>query len=131
MKTLTGLFFLIMSLSSVAQEMSCLDKLLPYNKFSGSHVLNRDEWPESREALDPEISKRALTYLISSKLLCKQDAVSIKLEPVCSLIDMNQVQSQSCFIYTNVGFFVLNRDNGRNINLIFNRDKRFSDGLDD
>lgn len=130
-KMCVGLLLLITSVSSFAQGMTCLEKLLPYSRFSGLHTVSKEEWYDGKEVLDSEGAKAAITFLIHSKLFCQPGESIIKIEPVCSQQIEDIQQSQSCFVYTNLGHFVLNRDNGRNINFIFTRDKRFSGQLDE
>lgn len=121
-----GLIVFTLSLSVFAQEMTCLDKLLPYNKHSGLHLVTRDEWNDGKEFLDAEGTKSALSYLTNSKLLCKSGEVVIKVSPVCSPVLPDITQSNTCFVFTNLGYFIASRDNGRNVNFIFSKDKRFS-----
>lgn len=112
---------------SFAQEINCVDKLLPYNRYSGLHQLTKDEWTDGKELLDAEGVKTAVTFLTNSKLLCKTNEVVIKVFPVCALTIADLPQSNSCFVFTNVGYFVVTRDTGRNTNFIFTKDKRFSE----
>lgn len=128
MKKLTILFIVfILHASAFAQELTCLDKLLPFSRHSGMHQLAKEEWYDGKEGLDAESAKAALTFLTNSKLLCKPNEIAIKVFPVCSSIIADLTQSNTCFVYTNVGYFVISRDNGRNVNFIFSKDKRFSE----
>lgn len=129
-KTGLGLLLLMFTFISYAQEMSCLDKLLPYSRFSGLHTMTKAEWYDGKEALDAESARQAVTFLINSKLLCKPNEVVIKIEPVCQSLIADISQSNSCFVFTNVGHFLMNRDSGRNTNLIFSKDKKYSDQMD-
>jgi hypothetical protein len=119
-------FLLFFSQLSFAQEMTCLDKLLPFNRHSGLHQLSKDEWNDGREVFDQESARSSLFFLTNSKLLCKTDEVVIKVQPACSTMIPDIPQSHSCFVFTNLGYFTITRDAGRNINFIFSRDKRFS-----
>jgi hypothetical protein len=119
--------FLFLNLSAFAQELTCLDKLLPYNRFSGLHQISRDEWNDGKDGLDGENARLALNYLITNKLLCKTSEVVIKVHPVCTPIIGDLVQSNTCFIFTNLGYFIANRDSGRNVNFIFSKDKKFNE----
>ncbi len=121
--------FLGLSLSSLvfAQEITCLDKLLPFNRHSGLHQVTNDEWSDGKETLDSESAANALKFLTNSKLLCKTNEVTIKVQPICSATIADLPQSNTCFTFTNLGYFVISRDNARNINFIFSRDKRFQD----
>lgn len=129
-KLSTGFLLLTFCFSGFAQEMSCLDKLLPYSRFSGLHSVTKDEWYDGKDALDPESAKNVVTFLVNSKLLCRAGEFVIKLEPTCAYLLPDIPQSNSCFVYTNFGHFLVNRDNGRNVNLIFTKDKRFSGPAD-
>lgn len=129
MKTSFILLSLFFSIASFAQEMTCLDKLLPFNRYSGLHQVTKDEWSDSRDVFDAETAKNVMTFLTNSKLLCRQGEVVIKVQAECSTTVPDLAQSYSCFIFTNVGYFVITRDNSRNFNFIFSKDKRFSDNL--
>lgn len=116
-----------LSATALAQEMTCLDKLLPFNRYSGLHQLVKEEWTDAREGLDAESAKAAVTFLANSKLLCKTNEMVIKIDPVCSLTIADLPQSNSCFVFTNLGYFVATRDLGRNVNFIFSKDRRFAE----
>lgn len=126
-KALIAFIVFTLNLSAFAQEMTCLDKLLPYNKHSGLHLITRDEWNDGKEMLDSEGAKNVLAYLTNSRLLCKSHEVVIKVSPVCTPILPDLTQSNTCFIFTNLGYFIATRDNGRNVNFIFSKDKRFAE----
>lgn len=123
-----GIGFLFLLFSPIAfTQVTCLDKLLPANRYSGLHQLVRDEWNDGKEILDAESARNAVNFLTNSKLLCDPKDVIIKLEAECTPLVRDIPQSQTCFVFTNVGYFVLNRDSGRNINFIFSKDKTFSE----
>ena len=126
-KALIAFIVFTLNLTALAQEMTCLDKLLPYNKHSGLHLITRDEWNDGKEMLDSEGAKNVLAYLTNSRLLCKGHEVVIKVSPVCTPILPDLTQSNTCFIFTNLGYFIATRDNGRNVNFIFSKDKRFAE----
>jgi hypothetical protein len=126
-KAIFSIFILGLSVTSFAQELTCLDKLLPYNRHSGLHQALRDEWTDGKEALDAEGAESALKFLTNSKLMCRTGEITIKLAPHCSQTIADLPQSNTCFVFTNVGYFVLTRDNVRNVNFIFSRDKMFSE----
>lgn len=126
-KALIAFIVFTLNLSAFAQEMTCLDKLLPYNKHSGLHLITRDEWNDGKEMLDSEGAKNVLAFLTNSRLLCKNHEVVIKVSPVCTPILPDLTQSNTCFIFTNLGYFIATRDNGRNVNFIFSKDKRFAE----
>lgn len=127
MKKLTILFLIALSFSSFARELTCIDKLLPFNRNSGLHQVTKDEWNGTKEVLDTESAKEALNFLVNSKLLCKTGEVQIKVFPVCNLLTADIPQSNTCFAFSNLGYFVISKDNGKNINFIFSRDKKFSE----
>jgi hypothetical protein len=126
-KIIISLFLIAFSASVLAQELTCIDKLLPYNRHSGLHQITKDEWNDGKETLDAENALTALTFLTNSKLFCKSHEVTIKVFPVCSTITTDIAQSNTCFIFTNLGYFVASRDGGRNVNFIFSKDKTFAD----
>jgi carbohydrate-binding DOMON domain-containing protein len=118
---------LLLSLSSQAQEMTCLDKLMPYSRHSGVHMIAKEEWNDGKDGLDAENSLTVIQFLINSKLLCRSGEVSIKVNPVCAQVIADLPQSNVCYAHSNVGYFVLSRDNNRNVNVIFSKDRRFSE----
>lgn len=120
----------LLSLSAFAQEMTCQDKLLPQNRFSGVHIVSREEYNDGKDVFDADGAKSAWSFLVNSKLLCKKNEVVIKVQPICSTIMADLPQSQTCFLYTNLGYFIVSRDNSRNVSFIFGRDKRFADPAD-
>lgn len=115
------------SLSTFATEITCIDKLMPYNRYSGLHQVTREELNDGKDNLDSETARTALAYLINSKLLCKSNEVAIKVYPVCTPVIGDIVQSNTCFVFTNLGYFILSRDGGRNVNFIFAKDKKYTD----
>lgn len=123
------LMTIFFSLSGIAQEMTCIDKLLPYNRHSGLHQVTPDEWRDTRDVFDAETVKSALAFLTNSKLLCRNGEIAIKFQPECMTMIPDLPQSQSCFVFTNLGYFTITRDNARNLNFIFSKDKRFSESL--
>lgn len=127
MKKIFGLLLLLSSLSAFAQELTCLDKLLPYNRHSGVHIVTKDEWSDGKEVFDADSMKSVMTFLTNSKLLCKSGEVVIKVLPVCAQTIADIPQSNTCFAFTNLGYFVASRDNSRNVSFIFSKDKRFSE----
>lgn len=127
LKAIIATLGLFLGLSVEAQSLTCLNKLLPYNKHSGLHQLTRDEWNDEKEQLDAEGARSALTFLVNSRLLCKTGEVIIKIAPHCGTLLPDVPQSQNCFVFTNLGYFILSKDNGRNVNFIFSKDRRFSE----
>lgn len=113
--------------SAKGQELTCLDKLLPFNRNSGLHQVTKSEWNEGKEILDAEIARAALLFLTDSKLLCKTNEVQLRIYPTCSNIIADIHQSNTCFVFTNVGYFTITRDHAKNINFIFTRDKSYAE----
>lgn len=124
-----GILLVLFSSVGFAQQMTCLDKLLPYNRHSGLHQLTKEEWTDGLETLSAENAKVAVTFLTNSKLLCKTGEVVIKVDPICSFTVPDLPQSNTCFVFTNVGYFILSRDVGRNTNFIFSKDRRFGESI--
>jgi hypothetical protein len=120
------LAFSFMSFAAMAQQINCLDKLLPFSRHSGLHHLAKEEWSDGRDTLTPENVKIALRALVTSKLFCKPEEVTIKIDPVCQHLSADISESNACYVYTNVGYFFVTRDNGKNTNFIFSKDKRFA-----
>lgn len=125
-KILVVIILLTSNLSSFARQMTCLDKLLPFNRHSGLHQVTADELPSLKQ-LEIDNSEIALNFLINSKLLCRSGEVTIKIRPTCNPIITDLPQSNVCFAFTNLGYFVISKDNAKNVNFIFSRDKRFSE----
>lgn len=125
------LIFFVLSLfwsfQGFSQDITCLNKLLPYNRHSGLHHLASDEWSNAKDYLDPEQVTLSLNYLTQSKLFCRAGEMVIKIHPACTPILGDIPQSNTCFAYTNLGFFIISKDNNKNINFIFNRDKRYAE----
>lgn len=126
-KTSIAFLLLVLSVSSFAQGLTCLDKLLPYNRHSGLHQLTPDEWRDENESLTPEKALVAVTFLTNSKLFCRTGEVVIKLDPFCGRTLQDLPESNSCFVFTNLGYFILTRDHASNTNFIFTKDSRYSE----
>lgn len=126
-KFATAFFVSFMSVSTFAQELTCLDKLLPFSRHSGLHMLTKEEWNDGSEFLSAENALVAFNTLLSRKLLCKTGEVAVAIQPTCQPLLADVPQSNVCYLHTNVGYFVLSRDNGKNVNFIFSRDKTFTD----
>jgi hypothetical protein len=128
MKAIVIIAMILLGATAFAQDITCLDKLMPRSRFSGVHQLTKEEWSESNELLlDPESSKLALKTLTQSKLFCKPDEVKIKLEPVCAQTIADIPQSLSCFVFTNIGYFIITKDAGKGTNFVFAKDRKFAD----
>jgi hypothetical protein len=124
MKTNFTILILLFSLNSLAQEMTCLDKLLPYNRYSGLHQVTKEEWTDVRDDFDSEGAKAALHFLVNSKLFCRQNELMINSGPDCMSLVPDVPLSHICFVSTNLGHFTMTRDQVRNFNFIFTKDKR-------
>lgn len=128
MKAIVIIAMSMLGTAALAQDITCLDKLMPTSRFSGLHQLTKEEWSESAELLlDAESSKLAIKTLTQSKLFCKADEVKIRLEPVCAQTIADLPQSLTCFVFTNIGYFTISRDAGKGTNFIFSKDKKFAD----
>ena len=127
MKILLIAILSLTAFGAVAQEITCLDKLMPTSRFSGLHQLTKEEWAEPGIMIDAEVSKLAIKALVGGKLFCKPDEVKIKVDPVCTTVIPDLPQSQSCFVFTNIGYFVITKDSGKNTNFIFSKDKKFAE----
>ena len=127
MKILAALL-VMMFISALAQaeDLTCIDKLLPFSRHSGLHQMTKDDWSDSRDILDSETASLALHALVERKLLCKKGEVEVKLQPSCQTFHADIPQSNVCYLFTNLGYFILSKDSGKNINFIFSKDKRFS-----
>ena len=115
------------SISSFAQGMTCLNKLLPYSRYSGLHQLTKEEWSNGKEWLDEESAKSAFNALVGGKLMCKSGEILIKIQPECKLLLADIPQSNVCYIHSNLGYFFISKDSGSTVNFIFSKDKRFSE----
>lgn len=128
MKTLMIVALSMLTTAAFAQDITCLDKLMPSSRFSGLHQLTKEEWAESAEILlDADSSKLAIKALTESKLFCKSTEIAIKMEPVCAYTIQDIPQSLTCFVFTNLGYFTISKDNGKNTNFIFSKDKKFNE----
>ena len=126
-KALIKIVFLLFSTSVLAQEITCLDKLLPYSRHSGLHQISKEEWNYDNEPLDGAGAMLAFKALVIGKLLCVPGEVKVKVDPICQPVIKDITQSNVCFLFTNIGYFFVTRDNGKNTNFIFSRDKKFSE----
>ena len=88
-------------------------------------MVTRDEWNDGKEGLDIDNVTAVLNFLVNSKLLCREGEMEIRLAPVCGTTVADLPQSNTCFVFSNLGYFIVSRDPGRNVNFIFSRDKLF------
>lgn len=115
---------LVTSTSAWAQ-LRCVDKLLPIPRPSGLHQLATGEWtPGSSEFLTTADAERALRSLLFGKLLCRETEIEFKGTTVCLPVDATAPESHSCYVPSNIGFFILTQDYAKNANVIFQRQKR-------
>jgi hypothetical protein len=114
----------------VAQEMTCLDKLMPASRHSGLHTLSREECSRCTNGLDAGSASTAFHTFIRHKLLCRTNEIEVKIDPVCQWVTADVPESNVCFVYTNLGHFVINRDSNRTFNIIFTRSDRFGGQAD-
>lgn len=124
MRIILALLFVLGTLPAVAQEITCLDKLLPNSRYSGLHHLNKEDWSDRSPVFNPEVVKLAFKALTEVKLLCKSGEIFMTIDPVCQPLLADVPESHNCFLSTNLGHFFVSRDAGKNINFIFNKDKR-------
>jgi hypothetical protein len=111
----------LLTSTSMAANLSCIDKLLPSSRYSGTHQLSKQEWSDGKNELDPVAARQAIQALVFSKLLCKQSELSLTLEPSCSHMLADRDDSHVCYAETNLGYFFLTKDQGRTVNFIFSR----------
>ncbi len=123
MKLIFTLILSAFSFSVMAQEMTCLDKLLPFNRHSGVHMLTREQCSGCSDVLNKDSAKKALKTLLNSRLFCNESDVTLSLDPVCELVSRDLPDSNICFIKTNLGYFFVSKDYARNFNFIFTREK--------
>lgn len=126
-KLILAAVLVLSSASTFAQEMTCLNKLLPYSRYSGLHQLSKEEWTNGKDGLDEESAKSAFTALVGGKLMCKTGEIQIKIQPDCKPLLADIPQSNICYLHTNLGYFFISKDSGNTVNFIFSKDKRFSD----
>jgi hypothetical protein len=117
----------LFSFSAFAQELTCLNKLLQYSRHSGLHQLSKEEWSDGKDYLDAEGARSAFKSLTGGKLMCKTGEVEIKIEPVCQQIIADLSASNICYLFSTLGYFIISKDNGSNVNFIFSKDKRFTE----
>lgn len=126
-KVLITLILSLFASGAIAQELTCLDKLLPNNRYSGLHQITKEEWQDTGTDFNNVAAKVALNSLLRSKLFCKETEYKIVIEPFCSFLAPDIAKSQVCFAYTSIGHFTFTRDSGKNVNFIFTRDKTYAE----
>jgi hypothetical protein len=120
------LIFFFWSLDARAQ-LNCLNKLLPFSSSSGQHQLTKEEWRDNKEQLDAASAEDGLKYLILKKLFCRPEELQIKINAHCLHIVRDIEQSNTCFVFTNLGYFIIAKDRAQTLNFIFSRDARFNE----
>lgn len=88
--------------------------------------MSKEEWQDSKEMLDSESAMRAVMILTERKLMCRSEEVTIKLPGKCQVVIPELNQSNVCYVFTNLGYFVVSKDNGKNTSFIFHKDRTFS-----
>ena len=126
-KFLLMTLLLVMTSGALAQELTCLDKLLPNNRYSGLHQVTKEEWNDGQPEFNNIGAKAALQFLLRSKLFCKDAEYKIVIDPFCSKMSPDIQKSTTCFAYTNLGYFTFTRDIGRIVSFIFSRDKTYAE----
>lgn len=121
-----ALLVIFFSLSIKAQQLTCLDKLLPVSRHSGLHQLSREEWNDGKDGLDSTNVVAAFNSLTGGKLFCRPGEIQIKVQPICQLVITDIPQSNVCYLHTDLGYFVVSRDNGKTVNFIFSKDKTYA-----
>lgn len=123
MKLFLALILSALSFSVIAQEMTCLDKLLPYNRHSGVHMLTREQCSGCVDVLNKDSAKMALKTLLNSRLFCNESDVTLTLDPICDFVSRDIPESNVCYLKTNLGYFFISKDYARNFTFIFTRNK--------
>ncbi len=123
MKLILVLVLSIFPFALLAQGLTCLDKLLPFNRHSGVHILTREHCSGCMDTLTKDSAKFALKILLNSRLFCHEGDVTLSMEPVCELVSRDLPESSVCFVKTNLGYFFISKDYAKNFNVIFTREK--------
>lgn len=116
----------LLQVTAAAANITCLDKLLPFSRHSGVHQLSRQEWNDGQSTLNPNAALAAIRSLTEVKLLCNSSEINVVVQPVCNKVIQDQDSSLVCFLFTNLGYFIIAKDGARTTNIIFSRDTRFS-----
>jgi hypothetical protein len=114
----------LVSSSAFAQEMTCLDKLLPFNRHSGVHQITKEQCSVCSDTLDSAGARKALNSLIISRLFCRENEVQLTMEPMCDVVSADIPDSNVCYVKTNLGHFFITKDRARNFNIIFSKSAR-------
>ena len=123
MKWISGFIFALLVTNSFAQEIRCLDKLLPFPRPSANHQLSKIDWTPSQEKLGPQEAKLALESLLYGKLFCSVKEIEIKSEAICHELLEGVGTTSVCVVSTNLGNFIVNKDYQNNANFTFLKDK--------
>ncbi len=106
-------------------QLRCLSKLLPLPRPSSSHILTTAEWrPGTNASLMPEDAARALNSFLFGKLLCRGEEIRFEKEPVCAVLDPQTPDMVICSAVSDLGSFIVTRDSGQNVNIIFQKAPR-------
>lgn len=123
MKAWVAILVLVSS-TAFAQEMTCLDKLLPFNRHSGVHQITKDQCSVCTDTLDSAGARIALKSLVVSRLFCRESDLVLMMEPMCEVISADIPDSNTCYVKTNLGHFFITKDRARNFNFIFSKNAR-------
>jgi hypothetical protein len=123
MRPLLASLFLFGAVSTYAQEIRCIDKILPFPRPSAVHQLSKNDWTPSQEKLAPAEARIALESLLFGKLLCRSQEIEIKSEALCKDLIEAVATTSTCIIVTSLGNFTINKDYQNNANFIFIKDK--------
>ena len=125
-----SIFVLAFLVNSAFASMKCIDRLLPLPRHSAVHQLSTGEWARNQldgiHELDANEATRAFNSLVYGKLFCEKSEIRQTSESSCVQLDSTQSETLSCYITTNLGFFIINRDYQNNANIIFQRYRRLN-----
>ena len=108
-----------------AQEVRCIDRLLPMPRPSATHQLSSNDWTGNNTTLNSEDARNALRALVFDRYFCNAEEIEIENNINCQQMDLNQNSSMTCYLTTSLGQFVLTKDSVQNVNIIFHRGRRF------
>jgi hypothetical protein len=114
-------FLLLLSSVSYAQEILCIDRLLPIPRPSATHQLAYNDWTGAPGALNSDSAKLALEALVFEKLFCESSDIEFSTTVNCQQLDPNRITSTTCYSASSLGQFVLTKDGAQNVNIIFHR----------
>lgn len=74
--------------------------------------------------MTPDDATRAVMTLAFSKLLCRETEIEFPQIATCAPVDVNIPGSNTCYINSSLGYFIITQDSAKNANIIFNKTKR-------